>query len=210
MVSRLSDPLHTATDVFNGFYRNINVPALPAGAVVTSATFSLVALSGSLVAPGEIKGTSQVPLGYISAESLEPPGPCTFPGCAPTLATTVTIAYQLGLGPNCLTPSSFTCFTAPATGSFDLLSLGFSPTYFADGFSIGDSVDLLIGRGLDGYTVAYSGFNSETDYAFSGVGPELAESVVLNYTTVPEPATLLLLIPGLLALVGFRLKKATA
>jgi hypothetical protein len=43
----LLDPSYSAYD-FIVLGRNINVPALPAGAVVTSATLSLAALSGSL------------------------------------------------------------------------------------------------------------------------------------------------------------------
>ena len=42
------------------------------------------------------------------------------------------------------------------------------------------------------------------DYAF------VSQQVTWNFQPVPEPATLLLLIPGLLALAVFRLKKATA
>jgi hypothetical protein len=42
------------------------------------------------------------------------------------------------------------------------------------------------------------------DYAF------VSQQVTWNFEPVPEPATLLLLIPGLLALAVFRLKKATA
>jgi hypothetical protein len=201
---------HTCPDAcdFITLGRSINVPALPAGAVVTSATFSLVALSGSLAVGNGggavVSGTSQAQLNFLSVESLEPFGPCIPPGCAPTIAT-VSVAYQDYLGINCLRLDE--CFTAPGTGSFDLLSLGISPTVFADGFSIfAPEGDFLWGRGASIDTVLYPGFNSQTDYSFSGIGPQLAESVVLNFSTVPEPATLMLLIPGILALVAFRLK----
>jgi hypothetical protein len=112
----------------------------------------------------------------------------------------VSVAYRYILGRNCL---DFTnCFTTPATGNFDLLSLGISPTYFADGFSIGpyDTPDALWGSGASIDTVLYSGFNSETDFNFSGIGPQLFESVALNYT-VPEPISLVLILPGLAALL---------
>jgi hypothetical protein len=107
------------------------------------------------------------------------------------------------------------CFTTPTTGNFDLLSLGISPTYFADGFEIGtnDTIDALWGRGASIGTVLYPGFNSATTYHFNGVGPQLFESVTVNYTQpsrVPEPATLMLLIPGLLTLAALKLKDATA
>jgi len=159
---RLLDTCPDACD-FITLGRSINVPALPVGAVVTSATFSLVALSGSLdVANGGavISGTSQAALGFLSAESLDPngtpSGPCTPPGCAPTIAT-VSVAYKDYLGSNCLGLAP--CFTAPATGSFDLLSLGISPTYFADGFSIdAPQFDFLWGKGASIDTVLYPGF----------------------------------------------------
>jgi hypothetical protein len=201
-----------ATVDFYTLYRRIDVPALPVGAVVTSATFSIVALSGTPDGTG-VSGTSQANLGFDSVESLDPSGgPCIPPSCAPTIAT-VSVAYQYNFGSNCL--GFIECFTStPATGSFDLLSLGISPTYFADGFEIGtnDTIDSLWGRGASIGTVLYPGFNSATIYYFNGVGPQFSESVTVNYTlpsTVPEPSAPMLLIPGLLALAALKLKKAT-
>jgi len=204
------------------FLRQISVPAIPTGAVVTSATFSLTAGAGSsLVVPGVVAGRIEAQLGFIGALSLDPPypydvpsSPCTPPDCAPTIAT-VSVDYGLGLGPNCV-DFGLACFTAPVTGSFDLLSLGISPSYFADGFNVendgpADYLFCCANYSID--EVLYPGFNSETHYSISGIGPQLSESVVVDYalpTTVPEPSTLPLLVPGLLALAVFRLKRATA
>jgi hypothetical protein len=193
--------------------RDIRVPALPTHAVVTSATFSLIALTGTLIAPGDITGRSQAQLTFLGANSIGPDGgpdgPCTPPSCAPTIAN-VSVAYAVGLGPNCA--DFFYCFTAPVIGSFDLLSLGIPPSDLTRGFTIGESgapsdvTSCCSNASVD--EVLYPGFNSISDYGFTAAGPEIQESVVLNYTTVPEPATMLLLIPGLLALAAFRLKKA--
>jgi hypothetical protein len=205
---------HTCPDAcdFIMLGRSINVPALPVGSVVTSATFSLVALSGSLAVGNGgavISGTSQAQLNFLSVESLDDFGPCLPPSCAPTIAT-VSVAYTDFLGSNCLRLDS-PCFATPTTGSFNLLSLGISPTDFADGFSIfAPQFDTLAAHGASIDTVLYPGFNSQTDYSFRGIGPQVLESVILNYTRVPEPATLMLLIPGLMALAALRLKKATA
>jgi hypothetical protein len=196
------------------FLRDITVPALPTGAVVTSATFSIVPLTGIETAPGGFSGRTQPQLNFLSAGSIGPDGspdyPCTPPSCAPTIAN-VSVAWEVGLGLNCA--DFFYCFTAPVTGSFDLLSLGIPPSDLSRGFIIGES-----GSGPSDLTVCcsspsidevlYPGFNSVTLYSFGGVGLELQESVVVDYTIVPEPATLLLLIPGLLVLVGFKRRKA--
>jgi hypothetical protein len=212
---RLLDPSNATVD-FTTLDRSIHVPALPSGAVVTSATYSLVALSGTPDGNGGISGTSQANLDFVSANSLDPygvpSGPCTPPSCAPTIAT-VSVAYQYYFGSTCV--AFIECFTTPATGSFDLLSLGISPSYFADGFNLGtnDTFDSLWGRGAGIGTVLYAGFNSATTYHFNGIGPQLSESVTVDYTlptTVPEPSILLLLIPGLLALAALKVKRATA
>jgi hypothetical protein len=80
------------------------------------------------------------------------------------------------------------CFTAPATRAFDLLSLGSSPTYFADGFSIDTpQLDFLWGRGASIDSVLYPGFNSETGYGFRGIGPHVDESVFLITPQSPNP-----------------------
>jgi hypothetical protein len=63
-----------ATVDFYTLYRSINVPALPPDAVVTSATFSLVALSGTPDGNGGISGTSQANLDFVSVKGLDPYG----------------------------------------------------------------------------------------------------------------------------------------
>ena len=212
------DPYNAAED-FTFTVRSISVPALPTGAVVTSATFSLTALTGTIqVENGQtsIVGTTVLQPTDNGVESLDasgnPSGPCIPPGCAPTIAT-VAVAYQYALDSNCVlqAPWPAGCFTTPDA---DLLSLGISPAILADGFTIGDDAeDGLYARGVSIVSVFYPGFNSETGFGISGVGPQISESVTVNYTlptTVPEPSTPLLLIPSLLALAVFRLKRTTA
>jgi hypothetical protein len=211
---QLLDPYHVADGGFSpAAGLGISVPALPAGAVVTSATFSLIALSGTLEAGnGEtsIVGTTLIEPLPDTVESLDasgyPSGPCIPPGCAPTIAT-VAVAYQYAFGAECVLQAPYPagCFTTPDA---DLLALGISPATLADGFDV-QGLAALYTEGASISSVLYPGFNSETEFGLSITGPPFSESVTVNYT-IPEPFTLLLLIPGLLALAAFRQKKATA
>jgi hypothetical protein len=199
------DPQHVASGDFDLSYRSIDVPALPTGAVVTSATFSLIPLSGSLSirnGVAYITGASIVQPYSVSATSLDPYGPCLPPSCAPTIATTISVAYQYEMGDNCL--GFLTCFTTSASGTSDLLSLGVSADYFANGFELGtnDTPDGLFPRGATFDQVFYPGFNSQTVVNFHGVGPQLLEEVNVGYVVTPEPsAWMLVLGAALLTLV---------
>jgi hypothetical protein len=201
--------------------RDLFVPALPAGAEVTSATFSIINFTGTETAPGQYQGQTQTQLNFVGANSIGPDGgadgSCLPPSCAPAIAN-VSVGWGVSLADNCAdfhdAPNlGVNCFKAPITGSFNLLSLGEPSSYLADGFLVGSTglIDLFeccFNPTLD--QILYAGLNSITEYGSSGPALEIQESVVVNYTlptTVPEPATPLLLIPGLLALTALKLKK---
>jgi hypothetical protein len=205
--------------------RELSVPALPAGAEVTSATFSIINFTGTETAPGGYQGRTQTQLEYEGALAIGPDGlgdgPCLPPSCAPTIAN-VSVGWRVGLADNCVDFNDArnlgtNCFKAPVTGSFNLLSLGKPSSYLADGFLVGttglfEDVYLCCDNPtLD--QILYPGLNSITEYGSSGPALEIQEEVLVDYTlptTVPEPATPLLLIPGLLALAALRLKKGAA
>jgi hypothetical protein len=204
--------------------RELSVPALPAGAEVTSATFSIINFTGTETTPGGYQGRTQTQLNFVGANSLgpdgSPDGPCLPPSCAPTIAN-VSVGWRVGLADNCVDFNDArnlgtNCFKAPATGSFNLLSLGKPSSYLADGFLVGTT------GFVDGYIccdnptldqILYPGLNSITEYGSSGPALEIQEEVLVDYTlptTVPEPSTPMLLIPSLLALAALKRKRATA
>jgi hypothetical protein len=178
--------------------RDLFVPALPAGAEVTSATFSIINFTGTETAPGQYQGQTQTQLNFVGANSIGPDGgadgSCLPPSCAPAIAN-VSVGWGVSLADNCAdfhdAPNlGVNCFKAPITGSFNLLSLGEPSSYLADGFLVGSTglIDLFeccFNPTLD--QILYAGLNSITEYGSSGPALEIQESVVVNYT-LPTPS----------------------
>ena len=175
-------------------YRSLSMPALPQGAEVTGATFSLFTVSGegTVVSPGLILGVSPARLDLIGVNNLLDGGPCLPPSCAPTLLN-ISMDYDYGLAPQCLGWTDV-CFQNPTggLGTVDLLAMGLAPSYFANGFTVGtfDEPFDIFGC-CHGFTdqILYPGFNSETDYYFHDIGPSFEEEISVTYVTTPEPST---------------------
>jgi hypothetical protein len=196
---------------FDTDYRSIAVPALPQGARVTGATFSLFPDDGisRITSPGVMEGSVPANLNFINVYGLGF-GPCDPGTCAPTLLN-MSMHYTYGFADQCVSWTDVCFQSAPVNGNTDLLSLGLSPSYFADGFTIqtaGEPADIL--GCCHSFTVdqiLFPGFNSITDYAFHGIGPLFAEEVNVSYTlATPEPSTWLYALAAVLVLVAVKWK----